>query len=70
MGTDTKRLAGVGGGFHGLSNLPKQIAFITGLLGEDGTGLQVYQKANMINTNNRIETSDTLKRRKQGYRGL
>lgn len=70
MGTDTKNLARVGGGFHGMGSLPKQIIFRTGLLGQDGTGLQVYQKVNIVNSNNRIETSDTLKRRKQGYRGL
>jgi hypothetical protein len=70
MGTDTKRIAGVGGGFHGLGSLPKQVLYKTGLLGQDGTGAIINQKINIVNVNNRIEASDTLKRRTQGYRGL
>ena len=73
MGFDTKNTARVGGGNTGLSpGLPgNPISYITGnLSGQDGTGFEPVGKQVLKNENFRAETSDTLKRRTVGFRGL
>lgn len=73
MGFDTKNTARVGRGQTGLAaGLPgNPIVYITGgLSGQDGTGFNPVSKATMVAENVRAETSDTLKRRAVGFRGL
>jgi hypothetical protein len=70
MGTDTKKLANVGGGWTGRKIVGKIVQFKTGLLNQDSTGMTVVHKTNQSSINVRKETADTLVRRKQGYRGL
>lgn len=72
MGTDTKKAAGVGGGYGGRTGSPKAaVRYITGgMVGQDGTGFEPVQKANQVAQNIRAELSDTLQRRKAGFRGL
>jgi DNA-directed RNA polymerase beta' subunit len=69
MGLDTKKMA-KHTPYKGLNTLTKVRQFKTGLVGSDSTGAQVVKKINMRGLNERKETADTLKRRKQGYRGL
>ena len=74
MSESSKRAAAVGGGYNGKTgNMGNPFSYITGgLLGQDGTGFSVDGKGkqNFIAENIRTETSDTLKRRQAGFRGL
>jgi hypothetical protein len=69
MGIDTKRIHGVGGGYT--SRQPeKSVNFITGMIGQDGTGALITSRLNDVFKVERKETTDQQKRRTQGYRGL
>jgi hypothetical protein len=72
MGLDTKRISKVAGGWTGRIVFQKIRQFHTGLIGQDGTGQNIDYTGipNYQYQTQRIQTADTLKRRKQGYRGL
>lgn len=74
MSESSKRAAAVNGGYGGKTGtMGNQLSYITGgLLGQDGTGFSVDGKGkeNFVAQNIRADTSDTLKRRKEGFRGL
>ena len=69
MGIDTKRIHGVGRGYT--SRQPeKSVNFITGMIGQDGTGALITTRLNDLHEVDRKQTTDQQKRRTQGYRGL
>lgn len=70
MGTDTKRISKVGGGWLGRTVFKKAWTFKTALLDQESTGMIVSQKVNQVSKIQRIEKTDQQRRRTQGYRGL
>lgn len=74
MSESSKKAARVNGGYNGKTGyMGEKTSYITGgLLGQDGTGFSVDGKGkeNFVAQNIRADTSDTLKRRQTGFRGL
>ncbi len=69
MGIDTKRTAGVNGGY-GSRQPQKSTRFATNLLGGDNVGATITTRINQVRTLERKEKTDKQSRRSQGYRGL
>lgn len=71
MSENSKRTSGVKGGYSGRESMPKIIRFAgQGFLGQDSISPRLEHRANQVSQNVRAETSDTLKRRKVGFRGI
>ncbi len=56
------------GGYRG-SNPRPSVTFLTGLIGQDGTGEHVTSKINDVHQTDRAETPDAIRRRGVPFQG-